>query len=209
MAVVRTESKERGVYSPSYIVVSVFPPEINKRIEEIQNKYNLRIPAKIKPVGPHLTLKSPFNPTVPFEELEQKLSEAADRATAFPIELNGINCFGRNRSLVYISVTDSTSPHIADLHRNIVGVLSGMTEDRGGNKFELGSFTSHVTIGEGKPSEDVWEKLLKEEINFKLSLDSFSLFYSPRIDGPWILRRVFMLGNAGQRYRSQQSPRPL
>ena len=194
MTVVRAESKERGSYSPSYIVVSVFPPEINRRIEEIQNKYNLHIPAKIKPVGPHLTLKSPFNPTVPFEGLEQKLNEVADRATAFPIKLNGINCFWGERSLVYIPVTDSASPHIADLHRNIVGVLSGMTEDRGGNKFELDNFTPHVTIGEDKPSEDVWEKLLKEEINFQLSLDSFSLFYSPRIDGPWILRRAFMLG---------------
>ena len=199
MTVARAESKERGLYSPSYIVVSVFPPEINinRRIEEIRNKYNLRIPAKIKPVGPHLTLKAPFNPIVPFEGLEQKLNEVADRVTAFPIELSGINCFGGERSLVYISVTDSSFPHIADLHRNIVGVLSGMTEDRGGNKFELDNFTPHVTIGEDRPSEDVWENLLKEEINFQLTLSSFSLHYAPRVDGPWILKKVFMLGGTG------------
>ena len=194
MTVVRAESKERGVRSPSYIVVSVFPPGVNRRIEEIQSKYNLYTPPKIKPVGPHLTLKVPFNPIVSFEGLEQKLNEVADRATAFPIELSGINCFGRERSLVYISVTDSSFPFIADLHRNIVGVLSGMTEDREGDKFELDNFTPHVTIGEDKPSEAVWENLLKEETSLQLSLDSFSLFYSPRIDGPWILRRVFMLG---------------
>lgn len=189
------ESKERGLYSPSYIVVSTFPQEVNTRIEDIQNRYNLYIPPRIKPVGPHLTLKSPFNPIAPFGELEQKLNEVADRATSFPIELSGINCFGGERSLVYISVTDSASPHIADLHRNIVGVLIGMSEDRGNNKFELDNFTPHVTIGEDKPSEDVWKKLLKEEIKFHLSLHSFSLFYSPRVDGPWILRKVFMLGD--------------
>lgn len=194
MTVVRAESKERGVRSPSYIVVSAFPPEVNRRIEEIQNEYNLYIPPKIKPVGPHLTLKAPFNPIVPFEGLEQKLNEVADRATAFPIELSGINCFGGERSLVYISVTDSSFPYIADLHRNIVGVLSGMTEDREGNKFELDNFTPHVTIGEYKPSEAVWEDLLKEEINFQLTLSSFSLYYAPRVDGPWILKRIFMIG---------------
>jgi len=38
---------------------------------------------------------------------------------------------------------------------------------------------------------------LKEGINFQLTLNSFSLYYAPRVDGPWILRKVFMLGDTG------------
>lgn len=191
MTVVRAESKERGLYSPSYIVVSTFPQEINSRIEEIQNKHNLYIPPRIKPVGPHLTLKAPFNSIASFEELEQRLRQVAERTKAFPIELNGINSFEGDNNLVYIAVIDSTFS--SNLHRSITEALSGMIEDKGNNRFELDNFTPHVTIGD-KPSEDVWEKLFKEKINFRLSLDSFSLFYSPTIDGPWIRRRVFMLG---------------
>src|SRR4030042_6295990 len=148
---IEQKDKERERKSPLFVVVLTFSNDLNSRIKDLQDKYGFSIPRKIRPIGPHLSIKSPFYSVEAANIIEGRLQQVADKTGEFPLEFDGISSF--EGGLVYVSVSDQTTLSVRSLHSEVTRSLASVVYFRDGPRFELDQFIPNVTISSKLPNK--------------------------------------------------------
>jgi len=120
-------------------------PEVQREMEIIQDRLNLKKEPGVKPVKPestHLTLRF-LGPTPPdkVEEIRAAIQLAAENIRPFALELKGVGCFPNNRTPRVVWVGLAGEETLMRLQSRIEDSLAEL-----GIRRETRPFSAHLTL---------------------------------------------------------------